>query len=87
MGLQNRPTGALPLHSMSERDATAAAPVSGEGYLRIVDEHSAGPKVTPEPAPSDDRLIGLWAIGASLGTIAALSVAWWIRRHVRITIR
>lgn len=72
---------------MSERNGAATVRAAGDGHLRIVDEHSAGPKVTPEPAPPDERVIGLSAIGVGIGIVCATIIAWWMRRHVRITLR
>lgn len=62
-------------------------PSDSDNHLRVVDDHSAGPKVTPEPAPPDSRLLGLSAVGVALGATLIAAAAWWIRRHVRIIIQ
>lgn len=51
--------------------------------LTLVDrDSSAGPVVTPEPAPSDDLLIKM-AIAAGGGALVGSFVAYrWLRRHV-----
>ncbi len=50
------------------------------------DDRLNPPSVTPEPAPPDDRLVKLAALGSALGAIAALTVLLWLRRNVRVSV-
>ena len=45
-------------------------------------DHSIGPVVTPDPAPSDDLLIKLAIAAASGAAVGSFVVYRWLRGHV-----
>lgn len=48
------------------------------------DDQLNAPTVTPDPAPADDRLVKLAALGGALSTLAALVALRWLKRNVII---
>ncbi|MEM7094089.1 MAG: hypothetical protein AAF567_13875 [Actinomycetota bacterium] len=51
------------------------------------DDRLNPPSVTPVPAPPDDQLVRLAAVGALAGAIVGLAVVVWLRRNIAISRR
>ena len=50
------------------------------------DDRLNPPSVTPEPAPPDDQLVKLAAIGSVVGAILGLVVLGWLRRNINVSV-
>lgn len=50
------------------------------------DDRLNPPSVTPEPAPPDDQLVKLAAVGSVVGAILGLLVLQWLRRNVNVSV-
>ena len=50
------------------------------------DDRLNPPSVTPEPAPPDDQLVKLAAVGSVIGAIFGLLVLQWLRRNVNVSV-
>ena len=50
------------------------------------DDRLNPPSVTPEPAPSDDQLVKLAAVGSVVGALLGLVVLQWLRRNVKVSV-
>lgn len=51
------------------------------------DDQLNPPSVTPAPAPADDQLLRLAAVGAGFGVVVGLLLLRWLRKNVVISRR
>lgn len=50
------------------------------------DDRLNPPSVTPKPAPPDDQLVKLAAIGSVVGAVLGLVVLTWLRRNINVSV-
>lgn len=62
------------------------APVERVELTGAGDDRLNPPSVTPEPAPPDDQLVKLAAIGSVVGAVLGLVVLAWLRRNIKVSV-
>jgi len=75
---------------LATRGARAVAPrlrsghMDGEKIIGSGDDGFNRPAVTPEPAPSDDQLIRLAAVGSAFGALVGFLAMRWLHKRVEV---